>query len=65
MLPADRTVTFVALKPGLLFPPGSRLAGELELVDIGLDPENDGPSGSRRGANLVQRGDVARWWPRR
>lgn len=65
VLPADRTVTFVALKPGLLFPPGARLAGELELVDIGLDPENDGPGGDRPGANLLQRRDVAAWWPYR
>ena len=54
-----------ALKPGLLFPPGSRLAGELELVDIGLDPENDGPGGDGVRTNLVQRSDVAAWWPRR
>jgi len=65
VLPADRTVTFVALKPGLLFPPGSRLAGELELVDVGLDPRNDGPGGDAPGADLVQRRDVAEWWPRR
>ena len=37
VLPADRTVTFAALKPGLLLPPGSVAAGEIELVDIGLD----------------------------
>ena len=65
VLAADRTVTFVALKPGLLFAPGSRLAGELELVDIGLDLDDDGPEGRRPGANLVQRADVAQWWPRR
>jgi NAD(P)H-hydrate epimerase len=65
VLPADRTVTFVALKPGLLFPPGSRLAGELELVDIGLDPDADGADGSRPRANLVQRDDVADWYPKR
>src|SRR4051794_28606156 len=35
--PAARTVTFAALKPGLLFPPGSTLAGEVEVADIGLD----------------------------
>ena len=34
---ADRTVTFAALKPGLLFLPGAELAGEVEVVDIGLD----------------------------
>lgn len=36
VLAAARTVTFAALKPGLLVPPGSEYAGEVELVDIGL-----------------------------
>jgi NAD(P)H-hydrate epimerase len=34
--PADRTVTFVALKPGLLQGDGVRLAGAVTVVDIGL-----------------------------
>ena len=34
---ADRTVTFAALKPGLLFEPGRSLAGAVEVADIGLD----------------------------
>ncbi len=34
---ADVTVTFGALKPGLVSGPGAELAGELRLVDIGLD----------------------------
>jgi NAD(P)H-hydrate epimerase len=59
VLPADRTVTFAALKPGLLFHPGAALAGRLELVDIGLDV-------SGVAAHLVQHRDVAGWWqPRR
>jgi hydroxyethylthiazole kinase-like uncharacterized protein yjeF len=58
VLPAAHTVTFAALKPGLLMPPGSVLAGELELADIGLDVR------SAR-ANLVQSSDVAEWWPER
>jgi hydroxyethylthiazole kinase-like uncharacterized protein yjeF len=33
---ADITVTFGALKPGLLAGPGAELVGELRLVDIGL-----------------------------
>jgi len=37
VLRADRTVTFAALKPGLLLAPGSDLAGEIEVADIGLD----------------------------
>ena len=34
---ADRTVTFPAVKPGLCFGPGRDLAGDVEVVDIGLD----------------------------
>ncbi len=58
VLPADRTVSFVALKPGLLFSPGSQLAGELELVDIGLDP-------GAVHTHLLQAADVAQWMPPR
>lgn len=55
VLAADRTITFAALKPGLVFPPGAELAGQLELADIGLDvPFAD--------AHLAQRDDVAGWW---
>lgn len=54
VMPADRTVTFAALKPGLLFPPGSVLAGTLEIADVGLDV-----SGSS--THLVQHQDVADW----
>ena len=36
--PATRTVTFVALKPGLVQGEGRQLAGEITVVDIGLDP---------------------------
>lgn len=35
---AARTVTFAALKPGLLFGAGPALCGEVTVVDIGLDP---------------------------
>jgi NAD(P)H-hydrate epimerase len=58
VLAATHTVTFAALKPGLLVAPGSALAGELELADIGLDV------GWVR-AHLVQAADVAGWWPER
>ena len=34
---AARTVTFAALKPGLLLGEGFRLAGRVEVADIGLD----------------------------
>ena len=55
---ADRTVTFAALKPGLLFHPGRALAGEVVVADIGLDV-----SGTRLG--LVEGADVAAWVPAR
>lgn len=35
-LAADATVTFAALKPGLLLGAGARLAGAVEVADIGL-----------------------------
>lgn len=56
--PADRTVTFAALKPGLVFPPGSVLTGRLELADIGLPV-------SGASTFLVQADDVGGWLPAR
>jgi NAD(P)H-hydrate epimerase len=55
-LRADRTITFQALKPGLLFGVGAGLAGVIDVADIGIDV-----SGARQ--QLVQACDVARWWP--
>ena len=57
-LEATRTVTFAALKPGLLLHPGRRLAGAVSIADIGLDV------GSAT-AHLVETADVAELWPRR
>jgi len=48
VLVADRTVTFAALKQGLLLGAGRNLAGDVEVVDIGLDT-------SRARAHLVER----------
>jgi len=56
VLPADLTVTFQALKPGLVFGAGGRVAGDVEIVDIGLDV-------SDTEQYLVERPDVAGWWP--
>jgi hydroxyethylthiazole kinase-like uncharacterized protein yjeF len=39
---ADVTVTFGAMKPGLLVSPGAEHAGMVELVDIGLGPALSG-----------------------
>ena len=55
---ADRTVTFVALKPGLLQGDGARLAGAVEVADIGL-PTGDPPIA------VMDDGDVAALFPRR
>jgi hydroxyethylthiazole kinase-like uncharacterized protein yjeF len=38
VLPADATVTFGAVKAGLLLEPARRLAGDVRLIDIGLTP---------------------------
>ena len=57
-LAATRTVTFAALKPGLLLHPGRRLAGSVTIADIGLDV-------STARAHLVSVTDVAALWPRR
>jgi len=38
VLPADLTVTFGAVKAGLLLDPGARYAGRVVLVDLGLGP---------------------------
>jgi NAD(P)H-hydrate repair Nnr-like enzyme with NAD(P)H-hydrate dehydratase domain/NAD(P)H-hydrate repair Nnr-like enzyme with NAD(P)H-hydrate epimerase domain len=58
VLRADRTVTFQALKPGLLFDAGPALAGDVVTADIGLDT-------SSMTCHVVEAADVAHWWPRR
>jgi ADP-dependent NAD(P)H-hydrate dehydratase / NAD(P)H-hydrate epimerase len=54
-LPATTTVTFAALKPGHLLGDGKRLAGDVIVVDIGLDV-------SSARAHVVERADVGGWW---
>jgi hydroxyethylthiazole kinase-like uncharacterized protein yjeF len=57
---ADVTVTFGAVKPGLLIDPGAGHAGVVELVDIGLGPYLDiSPD-----ASAPQAGDIAALLPR-
>jgi len=54
------TVTFGALKPGVVFPPGSALAGRVRVADIGI------PAGLvRSDLSLVEASDVAAWVPAR
>jgi NAD(P)H-hydrate epimerase len=55
---AAHTVTFAALKPGLLLHPGTERAGDVAVADIGLDT-----SGAR--AHLVEAHDVSAWLPER
>ncbi len=55
---AVRTVTFAALKPGLLFGAGPDRAGVVDVADIGLDV-------SRRHIDLLEDGDAAALLPRR
>jgi NAD(P)H-hydrate epimerase len=55
---AQRTVTFAALKPGLLLGDGWHRSGHVDVVDIGLDV-------SSAGAHVVEPHDVAGWLPRR
>jgi len=57
---AVATVCFVALKPGLVLFPGASLAGDVEVADIGIDPNT--PSAS---LGLTEEADVAAWLPGR
>ena len=56
VIAADRTVTFQALAPGLLFGAGAQRAGAIDVVDIGLDV-------SAATCHRVDRADVGAWWP--
>jgi hydroxyethylthiazole kinase-like uncharacterized protein yjeF len=54
---ADVTVTFGAVKPGLLLAPGRHHSGAIQLVDIGLVFDDD-PA-----ALVLEADDVAAWVP--
>ena len=58
---ANRTVTFAARKPGLVFEPGRSYAGEIVVVDIGIEVDDraDAPAG------MVTAADVSSWVPGR
>jgi ADP-dependent NAD(P)H-hydrate dehydratase / NAD(P)H-hydrate epimerase len=65
VLPADRTVTFGAAKPGLLLPPATHLAGHGAVVDLGLDLAPAGERGrdaSGPAVRRLERQDVAALW---
>ena len=55
---ANATITFAALKTGLLLGAGFEHAGRVRVADIGLDV-------SRSTIGLVESSDVAAWLPRR
>ncbi|MFL5766935.1 MAG: NAD(P)H-hydrate dehydratase [Actinomycetota bacterium] len=57
---ATRTVGLGALKPGVVLPPGSFAAGEVEVADIGFPSDL-----VRTDLGLVEASDVARLLPRR
>jgi ADP-dependent NAD(P)H-hydrate dehydratase / NAD(P)H-hydrate epimerase len=57
---ADVTVTFGALKPGLLVGAGARHAGLVDLVDIGLAPHLQGSPALR----VPTADDIREWWPK-
>lgn len=59
VLVADRTVTFAAPKTGLLLGDGPSLCGEIDVVDVGIDPVDDVDT------FLVDASDVAAWLPPR
>ena len=59
VLPADRTVTFAAVKTGMLLGDGPSLCGEIDVVDVGIDPVD------RVDVQLVESADVAVWLPPR
>ncbi len=55
---ATATLTFAALKPGLLLAAGASLAGRVTVADIGLDV-------SRSTIGLVEASDAGAWLPAR
>src|SRR4051794_37691733 len=55
---ATETVTFAAVKPGLLFDPGREHAGDVDIADIGIDP-------GVVAAGITEEADVSAWLPAR
>ncbi|MEU5782739.1 NAD(P)H-hydrate dehydratase [Micromonospora lupini] len=56
---ADVTVAFGALKPALVVGPAAVLAGQVELVDIGLRPWLRGTPALQ----VTEWSDLEQWWP--
>jgi NAD(P)H-hydrate epimerase len=60
---ADVTVTLAAMKPGLLRLPGRRLAGEILVADIGIDPRQT--QLGQVDMEWISSDDVRAWLPER
>ncbi|ASW53595.1 NAD(P)H-hydrate dehydratase [Plantactinospora sp. KBS50] len=56
---ADVTVTFGCLKPALVVGPAAARAGQVELVDIGLDPWLR----TEPAVRIPDGADILGWWP--
>ncbi|MCP2326522.1 hydroxyethylthiazole kinase-like uncharacterized protein yjeF [Hamadaea flava] len=54
---ADVTVTFGVLKPALVVGPAAPLAGQVELVDLGLTMT------AAPAVRLAEQADIEKWWP--
>jgi len=62
VLAADRTVTFVALKPAHVLPPAADLCGEMVVADLGVPAPLEGGPGA---LHLLVSDEVATWLPPR
>ena len=56
---ARRTVTFAALKTGMILNDGPAVCGEIDIVDVGIDPVDEVDT------YVVEAADVAAWVPPR
>ena len=59
IIPADRTITFAAVKTGMLLGDGPSVCGEIDIVDVGIDLVDNVET------YIVESHDVAAWLPPR
>ncbi len=59
VIPARRTVTFAVLKTGMVLNDGPSVCGEIDIVDVGIDPVDSVDT------CVVEAADVAAWLPPR
>ena len=64
VLQADVTVTFAAVKPGVVLQPGRSLAGDIVVADIGLNIDRARDVDARL-TGVVEKSDVDSWIPKR